>query len=182
MLALNRDSFNWYFPKQDRGFTKYDTSYEMTKEASQLFFMETCREVEKLECKHKVCEKGMMMKANTKPVCVMQDLLDFYRINNGNPDAKAVPEGVFSQNYKDFVSGGGKWNAWFASTPFAAAQGLNAMLLAGAPAVRASMLEIHQDKYQKLMGFNDDVYGTTYPWSMIEFRASVSTPLANAGK
>jgi hypothetical protein len=178
---LNRDAFNWYFPKQDRGLTKYDSTYEMTKEASQLFFMETCREVEKLECKHKVCEKGMMMKANTKPLCVMKDLLDFYRLNSGRADAKSVPEGVFLQNYKDFVSGGGKWNEWFVSTPFGVTEGINAMALS-VPAVRATMLALHQDKYQQVMGFNTDAYGTTYPWSLIEFRGSVSTPLANAGK
>jgi hypothetical protein len=34
-----------------------------------------------------------------------KDLLDFYRLNSGRADAKSVPEGVFLQNYKDFLRG-----------------------------------------------------------------------------
>jgi len=187
----------------------------MKKEASQIFFMETCDEIAKIECKKKVCEKDLMLRADSKPLCVMRELLDFYRLDSGKAEATVVPEADFDANYKKFIKGEGAWNAYYSQLPEAkpyfdkfwagiltspntpaALKALytnvpkrdftvldNAMIPDEAKVplleLREKLLKMLQDKYQQVIGRNEQ-FDKVYEWSMIEFRSSVATPMANA--
>lgn len=104
----NIEKFNWYFPKEDRGLVRYDASFNMTKEASQRFFIKTCDAIKNIECSSPACEKGKMLRVEAKPTCVMQDLLDFYHFNTGDTKAEFVPEDKFDSNYRTFIKGEGE--------------------------------------------------------------------------
>jgi len=111
------EGFNWYFPKEDRGLVTYDSTYNMTKEASQRFFVKTCEEIKEIKCSSPACQKGDMLRVEAKPTCVMQDLLDFYRLNTGDTKAEFVPEDKFDSNYQTFIKGEGKWNKYYSTRP-----------------------------------------------------------------
>ena len=100
--------FNWYFPKEDRGLVRYDATFNMTKEASQRFFIKTCKEINNIKCSSPACQKGNMLRVEAKPTCVMQDLLDFYHLNTGDASAEFVPEDKFDSNYQTFIKGDGE--------------------------------------------------------------------------
>jgi len=164
--------FNWYFPKSDRGVPIYDETFDMTKGASQLFFIDTCNEVEKLVCKADACANGKILRTATKPVCVMKDLLNFYKINSGDMSATFVPEALFNPTYMDFIKGTGQWDAYYKKH-------VDSSMDLTVPMVRAKVLSMFQGKYQQVMGRNKQ-FDKVYDWAMIEFRSSLTTPLSNS--
>jgi len=146
------DDYVWLFPKLNRGEVVYDTSFDIKKPDSQLFFLKACDQIDNTECTASACLDTTLVRKHQKSVCVIRDMLEMYKtggLSYSDASATTIPEDKFDQLYDDFFTN--------PSLP------------------DASAMQTRRDTFLEMIGR----YENEYKWAMIQFKTSAVVPLFN---
>ncbi|KAJ1496019.1 hypothetical protein T484DRAFT_1875221 [Baffinella frigidus] len=143
------------FTDLNRGEIIYDEAFDLSSEASQRFFMETCQQLGDVPCTAGACHHGKLMKKDTQVTCVIDAMLNYYNNfqlgNYTHPGtATVIPEAKFVPLYKRFFT----------------------------EEQAASPLQNRQSVYSSTIAL-DAVEGRL-KWARMEVRSSLIYPLGNA--
>mmetsp|Transcript_19396 Transcript_19396/g.45046 ORF Transcript_19396/g.45046 Transcript_19396/m.45046 type:complete len:1178 (+) Transcript_19396:56-3589(+) len=104
-----KPAFIWLFPDDNRGEIIYDDKFDLAKESSQRFFMETCKQVGELACTVSACQHGKLVKKDAEVTCIVSSMLKYYNyVDGGNfthpGKATVIPEAKFIPLYIRFFT------------------------------------------------------------------------------
>ena len=151
----NLDPFIWLFPDLNRGEIIYDSDFDLAREESQRFFIETCKKVGDVKCASSACIGEKLMKEDATVVCVVDAMLEYYNKNEiGNAThagtATVIPRALFVPIYRKFFTE--QQPSW--------------------------PLDMRKRMYSSTLGMDEGKTRTT--WAMIMWRSSMIYPLGNS--